>query len=122
MSDRLHPGVHPSPHPDADQLSALMEGALTAKEREESLAHLAECAECRSIVFLAQEPPPIPPLKEPPAPLWRRWTFPLAAGTAVACAVLVALWIRPHSATAPPVSEVAIARQPAPAAPSTSAP
>lgn len=123
MSDRRHSGVHPGPHPDADQLTAFMEGALTAKEREESLAHLAECAECRSIVFLAQEPTPLPPLKEPTARLWRRWTLPLAfAGTAVACAMLVVLLIRPHHTATPPMGEVAVSHQPAHVPPSISAP
>ena len=37
MSRNPHPGTHP----DADQLSVFVEGAATAQEREQMLAHLA---------------------------------------------------------------------------------
>jgi len=50
MSELLHPGRHP----DADQLSAFAEHVLTDHERLETLAHLAECPDCREIVFVAQ--------------------------------------------------------------------
>jgi Carboxypeptidase regulatory-like domain/Putative zinc-finger len=52
MSDHLQPGIHP----DADLLGAFMEGVLPEPEREACLAHLAECASCREIVYAAQEP------------------------------------------------------------------
>jgi hypothetical protein len=42
-------------HPDADQLTAFAEQALPLHERQETLAHLAGCAGCREIVFLAQQ-------------------------------------------------------------------
>ncbi len=41
-------------HPDADQMSAFVEHALPAHEREEMLAHLAVCPECRATVRLSQ--------------------------------------------------------------------
>jgi hypothetical protein len=40
-------------HPDADQLSAFLEQALPAHEREVVLAHLALCRDCRAMVALA---------------------------------------------------------------------
>ena len=40
-------------HPDADQLSAFAEDALPAHEREQTLAHLAGCTDCRMIVSLS---------------------------------------------------------------------
>lgn len=46
--------LHPDQHPDADQLSAFAEHVLPDHERVETLAHLAECPECRQIVFLSQ--------------------------------------------------------------------
>jgi hypothetical protein len=41
-------------HPDADLLSAFAQHVLPDHERLETIAHLAECADCRQIVFLAQ--------------------------------------------------------------------
>ena len=57
MSDLIQLGQHP----DADQLNAFVEHALPAHEREQTLAHLAGCAECREIVALS-----LPPLEEAP--------------------------------------------------------
>jgi hypothetical protein len=50
MSELLHSGQHPG----ADQLSAFAEHVLPDHERLETLAHLAECSDCRQIVFLAE--------------------------------------------------------------------
>ncbi|HEX6879783.1 MAG TPA: zf-HC2 domain-containing protein [Terriglobales bacterium] len=44
----------PGVHPDADILAGFGEDALTPKERQQVMEHLAACAECREIVFLAQ--------------------------------------------------------------------
>jgi len=40
-------------HPDADLLTAFAEQALPARERDQVLAHLAQCANCRDITALA---------------------------------------------------------------------
>ena len=68
MSELIQSGQHP----DADQLSAFVEQALPAYEREQTLAHLADCADCRAIVALS-----LPPLDEEPAlqpePARRPW-------------------------------------------------
>jgi hypothetical protein len=50
MNQTFQPGLHP----DADQLAAFAEQALPLHEREQTLAHLAVCGDCRQIVFLAQ--------------------------------------------------------------------
>lgn len=44
----------PEFHPDAESLNAFAEEALDAQEREEMVAHLAECGRCREVVFLAR--------------------------------------------------------------------
>lgn len=41
-------------HPSADMLSSFAEQSLPGTERQQVLAHLGECAECREILFLAQ--------------------------------------------------------------------
>jgi len=65
----------PGQHPDADQLSAFVEQALPAHERNGVLAHLAVCAECRAVVKLVL---PAEPVLQPeaPAPEPRRSWFP----------------------------------------------
>jgi hypothetical protein len=72
MSDYPQPGLHP----DADTLNAFVEEALPEHERLACLAHFAECAECRQVVFLTQEP--FPP-ELPKTEWWRRWLAPLPA-------------------------------------------
>jgi hypothetical protein len=42
------------PHPDADTLASFVENALGRPERQQTLAHLAECSDCREILYLAQ--------------------------------------------------------------------
>jgi len=99
MSEHLHPGLHPDP----DSLSAFIEGVLPEHERLQCLAHLAECSRCREVVFLAQEPPPVPTAANP-ALAWRRWFAPvpvLAAAAAACIAVLAVSWYLHHTAAAP---------------------
>jgi Carboxypeptidase regulatory-like domain/Putative zinc-finger len=104
MSERLHPG----PHPDADSLSAFIEGVLSEHERLQCLAHLAECDRCREVVFVAQElPVPAAPKR---VPIRRRWfaPIPVLGAAAAACLVVAAVWIYLHrTPTMPPAHEVA---------------
>src|SRR5271166_4247000 len=94
MSIQFQPGQHPS----ADQLAAFAEHALPPHEQQQTLTHLARCAECRRIVYLAQEAIPAPA----PAPMRRQWfsgwalAWPVAA--ALACLVVVTLLMREHTA------------------------
>jgi hypothetical protein len=79
-------------HPDADQLNAFVEKALPEHERLATLAHLAGCAECRNIVFLAQKDllAEAPVTAEEKEPWWKAWWRPLpVAGVAVACMILL---------------------------------
>ena len=113
MSEHLHPGLHPDP----DSLSAFIEGMLPEHERLQCLAHLAECSQCREVVYLAQEPTPVPAAD--PAPTWRRWfaPVPVLAAAAAACIVVVpAAWYLHHKGTAPARDIVARAN-PAPPVP-----
>ena len=87
-------------HPDADVLTAFAEQALSASERDGVLEHLARCGDCRELLALA-----LPPADIVAAPIaataagkamvcenvaWPtlRWAA-LAAGVAVAAAVLL---------------------------------
>jgi hypothetical protein len=89
MDNRFQSGQHP----DADQLSAFMEKALPEHERLETLAHLAECETCRSIVFLAQKDllPDAPAAREQELrPWWKNWLLPRPAlGVAFASLFLI---------------------------------
>jgi hypothetical protein len=91
MSEFLQSGQHP----DADQLSAFIEHALPGHEQEETLAHLAICPHCRSIVALS-----MPPAEELllPTPARRPWlsgrmmVWPV--GAALAALVLAGIYMR----------------------------
>jgi carboxypeptidase family protein/putative zinc finger protein len=130
MSELIQSGQHP----DADQLSAFVEHALPAHERDQMLAHLATCADCRAIVALS-----LPPLDEAPAlqpeparrPWLSGWNLAWPAAGLAALAALVFFIVHLHSAEpikggiAPP-AEIATSRPPSPlpvqSAPSVSTP
>jgi hypothetical protein len=122
MSERLQSGLHL----DAEILNAFAEGALPAHKREQALAHLAVCADCREIVFLAQ---PIAPVEAPAESIWKHWfrsapVFGIGIGAAaLACALIFALTLWTHrvaAPTAPP--QTAIAHLPTPPLPPEEAP
>jgi hypothetical protein len=86
MNEELHPGLHPDP----DALNAFVEGVLPEHERVGCLAHLAECAQCRDVVFLAWQAAEIEQMvvaAKAPAPFWRRLFRPMPV-LAVACAAI----------------------------------
>ena len=93
MSELLQSGQHP----DADQLSAFIEHTLPAHEQEQTLAHLAVCSHCRSVVALS-----LPPVEELPAPhpeLIRRpwlsgWNLVWPAAAALAALILAGIYIQ----------------------------
>ncbi|MCU1309403.1 MAG: hypothetical protein JWO20_528, partial [Candidatus Angelobacter sp.] len=77
-------------HPDANVLTAFVEGGLSEADRSTTLAHLAACAECREVVALSL------PEQEPAslntnlgAALWD-WTRMLQWGAVAASVVVVA--------------------------------
>ena len=51
----MKPTLQPGMHPDAETLTAFAEQLVTGAEREEVLAHMAECGRCREVAFLAQQ-------------------------------------------------------------------
>ena len=121
MNWNFQPGIHP----DADQFSVFVEGAATAREHEQMLAHLAECAECRKAVFLMQ------PREEPqrvtgtPVKGWiLRRLLPVGLpAAALACgliAVLVYIWNRGSVPRTP--QQIASVRKPEVHLPPTTVP
>jgi hypothetical protein len=95
MSELLQSGHHP----DADQLSAFIERTLPPHEREQTLAHLAICPDCREIVALSL-PPVDEPLPQPaPEPWFFGWNMAWPAIAAAAALVLVIVFVRNTATT-----------------------
>src|SRR6185312_16331003 len=92
MSEFYQPGEHP----DADQLSAFAEDALPAHEREQTLAHLASCVDCRTIVSLALPPIEDVPQVQPAAvrrPWFYGWNVAWLAGAGLAALIFLTVHI-----------------------------
>ena len=86
-------------HLDADSLNAFIEGVLPEHERAQCLAHLAECARCRDIVFLAQDVPVSPAASIPISTHWRWFQpIPLLAAAAAVCVAIIGTWLYLRSA------------------------
>jgi hypothetical protein len=108
MSELLHHGNHP----DTDQLNAFAEHVLPEHERLETLAHLAECADCRQIVFLAQHAQYADDrlLQEVAgrSGWWKNWRILWPAAAALTCGLLVVVFLqRRHPADLAQRSDVA---------------
>jgi hypothetical protein len=82
-------------HPDENRLAAFAERALRGAERRAVVAHLADCARCREIVFLARGAGAgfegSPQKVAHPIAAGRRWQ--VAVGTVGAALVAVALLV-----------------------------
>jgi putative zinc finger protein len=93
----------PGDHPEAEQLNAFAERALTESERSAVIAHLAGCANCREIVHLAAEARTEGAPVAKPARHGFRWaTFQWAAVAASVAIVTVAvLVVGPKETRAP---------------------
>ncbi|HET9280973.1 MAG TPA: hypothetical protein VFR24_03320 [Candidatus Angelobacter sp.] len=92
-------------HPDADTLTALTEQLLPAAERQQVLAHLSVCGQCREVFALSQpqlsEPATQPVIKPVPVSRWSKLftpTFGLAA-TAAAAAIIAVVMLVPQRTT-----------------------
>lgn len=106
-------------HPDADQISAFVEQALPAHERERMLGHLAVCPECRAVVALS-----LPSVEAPAQPLpagkrkpwWSGWGVAWPASAALAAIVLLVVFLprRTVAPIAPAPTQMASANPPAP--------
>jgi len=111
MSEELHPGLHPDP----DALNAFIEGVLPEHERAECLTHLADCARCREVVFLAREAAEteeLAPVREAAVPFRKnllRPMLPAAAATVILVFFSVGLYRMIRSAE-PPAQAVATAK------------
>jgi hypothetical protein len=118
MSELLHPGYHP----DADQLSAFAEHALPEHERSVTLAHLAECSDCRQVVFLAQQATAnenLAPKATPNRTPWfKSWNLLWPAAVALSCGLLIMVLRHGRKPADLPQQEVALtSKSPAPPVP-----
>jgi negative regulator of sigma E activity len=107
----FQPGIHP----DADQLSVFVEGATTAREQERMLSHLAECAECRTAVFLMQPHAATHQATATPVKGWSwRWLVPVGVPAAALACVLIAvlIHIRRHGGASEVLQQNARVNQP----------
>lgn len=84
-------------HPDDERLAEYADGVLDAGARVEVERHMADCAECRAVVMetMAFNDTETPARSTPPATVIpfrsRRWLTGVAAGLAVAAALLLAV-------------------------------
>jgi hypothetical protein len=77
-------------HPDADQLTAFLEQALSQPERQHVMQHLSRCVNCRDAVALSMPELDLMPaaVAEPQASIWRRWLVFRWAAAAAAVVVV----------------------------------
>lgn len=118
--------LQPEPHLDADQLAAFAEGALPAAERALCLQHLAECAYCREVAFMAAA---ALPESEPAFPPARRFSFAwwpvLSVGAATVAALLIAALLLHDHRQSKPSTQIQMASRSSvlpPAPPAAAAP
>src|SRR3954471_1155410 len=82
-------------HPDADLLTGFVERSVSAKEREQVVAHLAGCADCREVVAMSLPPSEVGEIAQPaaaPQSKWGQWKLMrFGVGTATAAVVIAAL-------------------------------
>jgi hypothetical protein len=94
---RLHAKSAPAgAHPDPNLISAFAENSLPREARAQVMQHLAQCADCREVVFLStpdQAATSPAPASAPSA--WLSWPV-LRWGTAVAAIVVVAAAVGLH--------------------------
>jgi hypothetical protein len=91
-------------HPDANVLNAFVEHALQEGERARVVAHMAECARCREVVFLARsaaqpEVAPAPAVRAEPKPsrfavAFAKWRVALIPAAALAAVGATVLWVQ----------------------------
>ena len=94
MNDLTQPGQHP----DTDQLNAFVERVLPLHEQEQTLAHLAMCADCREIVYVSQQSDQGEAQVTQTITLRKPWFFgwkvAVPAAAALACLVIVTIHLR----------------------------
>jgi hypothetical protein len=96
MSQILQPGQHP----ETDELNAFVEHSLPVHEEKKILAHVATCADCRAIAYLASSALPaestVPRPTATPKSSLSRWNLTWPAVVALACLVIVIVIVRHH--------------------------
>ena len=96
VKGRLRQQLRLDPHPDPNQLTALIESCLPEAERARVLKHMASCEECREVVFLS-----LPEMESSQLTLakthveWLRWPA-LRWGAVAACALVVGAAVTLH--------------------------
>src|SRR4051794_10512012 len=106
------------PHPDADLLAAFSERSLSGREREQVLAHLSTCTDCREVVALAA--PELAEASAAAAPARARWlpwpvfVYAKTWGAVAAAVVIVAIAVKMQSPSSKPADLRQIASAPAP--------
>jgi hypothetical protein len=122
--------IQPDIHPDADSLNAFVERVLPDAERARILEHMAGCARCREVVYLAQEAAGVEarpsPVEEAKSGQRRGWLSPFFTGwriawipaAALAAVGAVLVWVHPRTAR----MSVNVAQVSVPAAPAANAP
>jgi hypothetical protein len=90
-------GVNMTLCPNDETLAAFIDGRLKGADRQAVIDHLAECAECRDVVVLADEvrtaegfPAPVPVPDDDNVVPFRRWIAPLTVAASVALVLFVA--------------------------------
>jgi hypothetical protein len=91
---RLQTMAAPGAHPDADVLNAFLEKALSERERQPIIEHLAHCADCREVVSLSAPPMEAATLA-PSRTGWLTWPV-LRWAAAAACVVVVGAAVTLH--------------------------
>jgi hypothetical protein len=116
MNKQLQSGQHP----DADQISAFVDHALPAHEREDMLAHLAGCADCRETVALSlpateNEPATTAAVKKPRSWTWgMRLLWPATAAALTVVLLVFHYAANSHKGSGGPGPGVALERPVAP--------
>jgi hypothetical protein len=130
----MNRSTQPDIHPDADSLNAFVERVLAEPEHGRVLEHVAGCARCRDIVYLAQqmaeaEAPSVTQVEAGQrsswlSPLLAHWRVAWIPAAALAAVAGVLIWVHLHSSqpafdmarVAPPPAVPAPARSSAPTA------
>jgi Photosynthesis system II assembly factor YCF48/Putative zinc-finger len=98
---RLHEkGATGGMHPDPNLISAFVENSLPGEARAQMVQHLAQCADCRELVFLSSpdQAATLPATASAPSS-WLAWPV-LRWGAAVAAVVVVVAAVSLHRPTA----------------------
>lgn len=89
VRQRLRVTAQPGMHPDANVLAAFAEKSLGKVERQQVLAHLAQCADCRGLAFALPEPSAAAGITPSRTVFpWLSWPL-LRWAAAAACVVIV---------------------------------